>query len=167
MFLVQALTDLLVALFLVLSTIWLKHGYSLSRGFEQLFIFIFEYTIFLSLSVLLIASLERLISIRFPFHRHKYVTKSKIVLAMLVTCVASALPSVVFVTYVFPSKVVGRSRVYYVVVIVVSLVLVVVVYAALMVTYITIKKNIRQRIQRRRWAVAIGPNIVNVSNMKG
>ena len=69
------------------------------------------------------------------------------------TSVISAVPAVVFVTYVSPLNEITTTRAYYVVVGVVSLAFVIAVYAILVVTYVTIKKNIRKRIQWRRYSL--------------
>ena len=64
MFFMQGLTDMVVAVLLVLMTIWMHHAQKLSSDFENLQLFLFEYSILLSIVVLLMASLERFVSIR-------------------------------------------------------------------------------------------------------
>ena len=90
--------------------------------------------------VLLTASLERMISLRFPFYKRRYITVQKVVIVVVVCCIISTIPPTVHLTLVYGQRQLYRT--YFVGTHVLIMTSLMCTYALLLLTYITIKRSL-------------------------
>ena len=142
----QALVDLLIGLSSVFRIVCSSH--KCSEIVNNIKFFFFEYTTFLAIGVLLVGTLERYVSVKVPFHHHRYVTKGKVVALMVCTWAVTMLPSLIHSTYVFPLSIPQLNKNYYIGTYTVLLLALLVVFIILGVTYREIRASISRRLKQ-------------------
>ena len=149
MFLIQSISDLVVTTSLTLYAILLNSFLTSSTLPEHVVItiyFFFWYSMFLSVSMLLLITTERFLAITFPFHHHTHISINKILIAVIFTFLLSSVPAIVYVTYIRPSPDSLLDKYYFITIGSISLGIIITIYSLLLISYRTIKKSINQRI---------------------
>ena len=153
MFFIQSITDILVTIPLTLDAIYnnpfAHNSPNFSRSFLTALAFFFNYSMFLTVAMLLLVTVERFLAIKFPFHHRTYITINKIVLAVIFTFIVCTIHPIVHVICIYPSSDKSLMKQYDVTMGSISFVIIISVYALLVVCYITIKTSINRRINRR------------------
>ena len=98
--------------------------------------------------VLLTASLERMISLRFPFYKRRYMTVQKVVIVVVVCCIISTIPPTVHLTLVYGRRQLYRT--YFVGTHLLIMTSLMCTYALLLLTYITIRRSLVNTATRLR-----------------
>ncbi len=166
----QALSDFIIGLFQVLASVIYSYDANSQPPVALISMsnFIFGYSQFLSITVLLIGSLERFIAIRFPFHRQRYISRSRVVAVLVIAFILCTVPMIVYVIFVelrlsekniinitmkefqeLNRKYKMMNRHFVITMTAIFSAEIFLVYMLLLLTYINIKRNIDSRIETR------------------
>ena len=87
-------------------------------------------------------------SIKVPFQHRQYVTRGRVIIMMVCTWIITALPAIVYSSYVDPVHIIEVTQNYYIGTYVVLLLTLLVVFIILGLTYREIKASISRRIKQ-------------------
>ncbi len=148
----QAFSDIVIGVYLVLRAVLKSFDFSVPYDFESyqtiamLSTVFTQYTHFLSITVLLVGSLERFVAICFPFQRQRYVTRSRVIIVLIFTFILCTIPAILYRYYVEKETmkhfVIPTYTIYLTEVLVVNILL--------LLSYAKIKRSIKDHINNQQ-----------------
>ena len=148
MFFIQSVSDLLVAVTMAFDALHINPTYlKLPSHFSTTLHFLYEYSIFPTVTLLLLITIERFLSIKFPLHHRAYITVNKILAAVIFTFILSSIPSIVKYLHILPHHDLLHKK-YYITIGSISFGIIITVYVLLVVCYLAIRKSSNTRIKQ-------------------
>ena len=150
---VQSMSDMLltITMTLYITTInpFTHSGIVLPGYYLTTFYFFYEYTKFLSFSMLLLLTAERFLAIKLPFYHYTHITINKYIVAVFFVFILSSILAILYTIYIIPSGNYHSFRIYNITMSSIFITIVTIINTLLLIFYYTIKKSIDMRIQQQ------------------
>ena len=168
MFFIQSITDIIVSISLTLDSILLKINNlsELSENFFTTLHFLYQYSVVLTVIILLLITIERFIAIKFPFQHRTFITANVIRNILVYIFLSSSIPGIVFATYCYLSRDRSLLITFGIIMPSIGLAIIITVYTLILISFYTIKKSIDARIHRQEESTSTSNRQIIVKERK-